>query len=343
MIDVEKILRKRKPKGEDMGRLQIARFMDEYSETLMTDAGGDVERIPTIIRECFKKRGYHPGRITNEKLHNLNEKYEENATDKDRYMYAAFKNLYSWINQQQGTAQIYTNRATTAFNSLVHNINDASASEEILKYVAALPRIMTETQYDDFKEKAGIVPTLHGIAVIKPESLNELSPSINKETGAYRPPLSIKEITNFLGLERFIKDTDRRELAIMNKVILMQSLYYVYGLNTIIDLVADILDIEDIKLAKVDITAGREAFAPYNHIRQLLYRGISGGSYQSDNVRKQKLDILDTTLTALDEKELEIPADRIAMARDLIKRYPMQEPTIFNYNDTTLIQLLCFK
>lgn len=337
MIDVEKILRKRKPKGEDMGRLEIAKLMDEYSDTLMRDAGGDVERIPATIRDFFKERGYHPDRYDSEKLAKLYQRYEENATDTDRYMYAAFQTLYSWINHQQGTAQIYSNRATTAFNSLVHNINDAAASEEVLRYVSALPKIMTETEYETLKREEGSVPqSVFGIAVIQEESRLE-------EAGAYIKPKPIEEIANFLGLEQFINSAERREIAVMNKIILLQSLYYVYGLNTIIDLVADVLKIEDIKLAKVDITAGREAIAPYNHLRQTLYRSISRGGYQGDEAKQQKLDILDTTLTAIDENELEIPYDRLAMARDLIKHYPLQDSTLFNYNNTKLIQLLCFK
>lgn len=344
MIDVEKILRKRKPKGEDLARLEIARLMNEYAQTNLDAVNGQLEELPDNIQHYFDQP-HHIEKITPDALETIKIRYQQNATNEDRRVYAAYKTMYAWINQAQGRAQMHTQRATTAYNYLYQSALDSVVAENIYRYEASLPIIMTETQYSEYRKKRGedIEPTPNGLAIIKDGSIigGEGNPRIDGK-GYYCYPNSCKEIADMVGLEKYIDRESSRQVALIYQGNLKESLKFARGINAIIETAAKVFDVEELLIALADVTIAEPHFTAYNSIRNSLTLILENSQhYQPVELKNKKLETLAQLLPPLSFDDFQIKEQQREEGEKLMRDYITHGTRLFNYNDNTLINLFC--
>lgn len=343
MIDVEKILRKRKPKGVDLARLEIARLMDEYAQTNLDAVNGQLEELPDNIRHYFDQP-HNLGKVTPDALEKIKIRYQQNATQEDRIAYAAYKTMYAWINHAQGNAQMHTQRAAASFNHLYHALLDGVTAENIYRYEASLPAIMTKIQYEEYLEyKEDTRATLNGIAVIEEDSIlgGEENPRIDGR-GYYNPPHSCKEIADMIGLQKYIDREGAGYVTLQNRKNLIESLKFTYGINKIIEIAAEVFDIEDLLIAQVDITVTETHFTAYNSIRGALGTILKNSqNYQTAEIKKEKQELLDQILPPLSFEVFQTEKRQIEKGKKLMREFIKTGTNLFNYSNNTLINLFC--
>ncbi len=132
MTDFETILRKRKPKGADVGRLYMANLCIGYYNA--SSAG-------------MAKRDYP---VDPEKL----QKMIASLTDPTEIeIYRNYGAIQDWLTTTLPLAEAQRLQAEATFNLLYEMVTNAYRAEDVYKYIQELPLIMTERQYLEFKEK----------------------------------------------------------------------------------------------------------------------------------------------------------------------------------------------
>lgn len=163
----------------------------------------------------------------------------------------------------------------------------------------------------------------NGIAIIKPSSLN-VSRRIDKETGYYQPP-EIRHLQSQYGLEAYFTEcedyAENVEALETTRSQLLESLYFMNGWNTALDLIAQAFDLEEIKVGKLRTENIKARIEAYNALVKSLYRSIKGMDYPDKDLQKKKLEVLKDILCPISLDKIKIPKKQIEKAKEDMKNF----------------------
>lgn len=158
----------------------------------------------------------------------------------------------------------------------------------------------------------------NGVAILRPSDLLDRSMRIDKETGYYQPP-EIRGLSKEYGLEAYFTDNEDYAENVENLEItrkqLLESLYFMNGWNTALDLIAQAFDLEEIKIGKMRLETIKNMIEAYNALVKNLYRSIKEMDYPDKELQKKKLEVLKDILCPIDLDRIKIPKEQIAKAK----------------------------
>ncbi len=132
MLDINKMLRKKKWTGAQVGQLELANMSYNYKKAKDT---GNPTVEPLIPNEKFQKM-----------LATLTEP-EQGA------IYNGYIAIHRWINETLQLANTQLQQANFRYFKFANQIMNALTAEDLYKYMAELPYMMTEKEYKDTVEK----------------------------------------------------------------------------------------------------------------------------------------------------------------------------------------------
>lgn len=130
-MDIKKVLRKKKLKGAEIGKLLILNMAHLYKQALAHEK----EPKPLFTAEEFRRA-----------LDSIDD-WEEGQ------IYNRYVGLNNFLQQFQGITLSYENQVEYTVTRLISILMTADTIETAKDYIAELPIIMTEKQYKDFREK----------------------------------------------------------------------------------------------------------------------------------------------------------------------------------------------
>lgn len=158
----------------------------------------------------------------------------------------------------------------------------------------------------------------NGVAILRPSDLLDRSMRIDKETGYYKPP-EIRGLSKKYGLEAYFTDNEDYAENVENLEItrkqLLESLYFMNGWNTALDLIAQAFDLEEIKIGKMRLETIKTRIEAYNALVKHLYRSIKEMYYPDEELQKKKLEVLKDILCPIDLNRIKIPKEQIEKAK----------------------------
>lgn len=164
----------------------------------------------------------------------------------------------------------------------------------------------------------------NGIAILRPSDLLNKSPRISPETGYYVAPnlrqslLPISLEGFFPESEHYADNVDRIEDI---RETLLQSLYFVQGYNKLLDLIATMFNIEEVKIFKRPLELYTNSVEALNNSIYMLYKRIKDTDYEDKELRDKKLEVLKDILYPVDLKKLAIPKKKITQAKKVMKDF----------------------
>lgn len=198
MLSIEKILKKRKWTGEDLGRLEVASAFDIFRQIKAK------ETLKPIIRK----------EVIENKLDEL-EEYSE------LQKYTDYLSLHEWIKKTFSEVNTAEQRANLNFNILFNIIENAEVGEQVYFYMQDEPQIMTEHQYTNFcNEKAINTFNLIGKGIkfyIKklqeePNEENPIKPLIDKlKSEPIENKAIIKKLNEFHMYNYYIEEMEKQK------------------------------------------------------------------------------------------------------------------------------------
>lgn len=132
MLDAKKLMAKKGWTGEEIGKALILDLVDSYKQTL------------SGIK-------YPKNLFTAEQIKRMLESLRGSAIDINYYN--RYVNLQNWIMQYQAVANSHLQRFNSCFNEFISIHNAAESAENEYRYIEQLPRIMTEKQYKELRER----------------------------------------------------------------------------------------------------------------------------------------------------------------------------------------------
>ena len=164
----------------------------------------------------------------------------------------------------------------------------------------------------------------NGVAILRPSDLLYHSERIDKETGYYKPP-EIRGLSKKDGLEAYFTDNEdyaeNVEALETTRSQLLESLYFMNGWNTALDLIAQAFDLEEIKVGKLRIENIKERIEAYNALVKSLYRSIKEMDYPDKDLQKKKLEVLKDILCPISLDKIKIPKEQIEKAKEDMKNF----------------------
>lgn len=139
MIDINRLLKKKGWTGDEVGKALILSLIDAYKQAL------EGKRKP---KELF----------SSEQLSTMV------SSLKDRYQitrYNRYIGLQNWTTQYQAVAHSYCQLMDGIIARYMLTLTNAEMADNVYRYIASLPAIMTQKQYDEIKAK-GIEEQLAG-------------------------------------------------------------------------------------------------------------------------------------------------------------------------------------
>lgn len=127
MAKIDTLLKKKGWTGAELGRLEIATVMNAYKRAL----NGEKDPKPAISKEDFNR---------------LVKTLEDPAQGK---IYNGYLAIHDWISRASVLAMSQEQQAQLRFNELATPIEVAYSAEQLYQYIAELPAIMTEKQYEE--------------------------------------------------------------------------------------------------------------------------------------------------------------------------------------------------
>lgn len=122
-IDVKKILKKKKPKGNEIGQLLILSTLFKGDKPLFTQAEYD-NMVKSVDNE------------------------------NDVKLYNTYLNVHNKIIQDQAALELFKQQALNGYTTLSSSIQEAISYEAARRTIAEFPLIMTENQYNELLQQA---------------------------------------------------------------------------------------------------------------------------------------------------------------------------------------------
>lgn len=127
MVNIDKLLRKRKPTGAELGVLEIA----NYAHLWRQYQDGVEDPVPLYNKEKFQAM-----------LNRI-------AGTEDERIYASYIAVHEWLRMHGTTADFYSKTFDLQELLFQSNLSHAIDQEDVYSYISSLPVIMTEKQYQD--------------------------------------------------------------------------------------------------------------------------------------------------------------------------------------------------
>lgn len=168
----------------------------------------------------------------------------------------------------------------------------------------------------------------NGIAIVRPSDLEYRSRSISKE-GKYIEP-EIPNSYKFNSLEAFF--TEAEEYAVNVEIVessqkdLLDSYYFLKAYNYVLDRIAEIHDVPEIDVFKMDLEAIEERIDALNDLVPMLYRRIKDTDYTDKELQQRKLQVLRDHFQPIKYDELELPEEAKEEAERIITDFTAFSP-----------------
>lgn len=164
---------------------------------------------------------------------------------------------------------------------------------------------------------------LNGIAILRASDLLGKSSRID-EQGYYTEP-EIKNILYSVSLEAFFTEAedyaDNIEMVESSRELLLDSYYFLMGYNFAIDTIARHYSVKELEVFKIDLKSLNIKIDALNALIPLLYRRIKDTDYIDKELKAKKLQVLRDIFPPVDYKALEIPAENIEEANELLEDF----------------------
>lgn len=165
---------------------------------------------------------------------------------------------------------------------------------------------------------------LNGIAIVKPTKSLLLQRRID-EKGYYKPPELWEGQGNPLSLEQYFPESENHDFYISeakyDRNTMLTSLYFLRGYNKILDLIADMYKVEEVKVFKVPTNNLETQIEALGHSIRLLYGQIKGTDYEDKELKEKKLKVLKDYFQPVDLSILDIPKAKITQAKKDMKDF----------------------
>ena len=195
-------------------------------------------------------------------------------------------------------------------------------------YEANFPgfREWVEADYHIFEgDKRALV---NGIAILRPSDLLASAPINGRtsasidENGYFIEPEGRKSISVLFGLEQYTPENPEHGDAIdrveRNRATLEESLRWILGFDTALDLIAQEIDIPGFSIFKVDYNRCIARTEAVNGLFDMLYTDIQGIDYRDKEKQEKKLQVLRELFYPIKTKELAIPESHIKQAMKML-------------------------
>lgn len=315
MVNIDKLLRKRKPTGAELGVLEIANFAHIWQQKV---EGVEVPQ-PLYDRDSFQKK-------------------IDKLTGMDSIVYNAYLEVHDWLSRRNATAYMHSLTAQTVALWRLQSIMRTSAHEAVYSYIYDSPVIMTPQQFKREKEngfKGNARAIRRGVAVLqiaKPDMIDD-------DTGDYIPPKIMSQgVTDVEAIAMNVEGSfEIRDRVDDMEWRIYSSYRFVYGFNETVDMIADFLDLPSIKALKVSMKDSNELLEEFNTRVSLEKELLSLTIYDDDELRLRKLDALEGFFSdqTIKPEELSIREEDRAKAWELITH-------LQGFHDLTLIELMCY-
>ena len=180
---------------------------------------------------------------------------------------------------------------------------------------------------------------INGIAIIRP-GLEEGCLRIDKN-GYYNPP-EIRKLISTFSLEAFFTDSEdyvmHTNIVEGDRQVLIESLYWLHGYNTALDLIKNHFGIEALDYVKIDTSGLENQIEALNSFIIMLYKKIKDTDYEDKEEQAKKLEVLKDILYPIDLEETVIPDNKIAIAKSYLPDF-----AAFKKSEYELSRVLCFK
>ncbi|MFA7162816.1 MAG: hypothetical protein WC097_01530 [Eubacteriales bacterium] len=179
----------------------------------------------------------------------------------------------------------------------------------------------------------------NGIAILRPSDLLSKSPRID-EKGYYKAP-DPKGAIATLSLDRFFTDNEdyatNTDRIAEERQTLIESLYYVYGFNKAIELIAEYYKVEELLVTQIPYEGFMQRIRAFNGLIASLYKKIKSIDYEDKELQEKKFEVLKDVLYPIEEDFLQIPEERIAQVKRALKDFKA-----FDDGNLDPCAILCF-
>lgn len=184
-------------------------------------------------------------------------------------------------------------------------------------------------------------PIFNGIAILRPSDLSgNRSKRINAK-GYYSPP-KIDEVIDGISLLSYSPDKENYAYLVsgleMARDTLIESVYWLTGYNTAVNMVADYYDVEELKIACIPTESLLERMQAFNDLVATLYMRIKLTDYENEETKAKKLEVLKDVFYPIDTTAFTIPKEKIRTAKSWLKDFKA-----FKDDDKDLCRYLCYK
>lgn len=139
MADIKKLLRKRGWTGRELGILEVTNMAVNFRRRIE----GEADPNPLIDKAQFKRM------------------LDDNLKDREQIrIYNGYLSIHEWLTLYYNIAQGNLQQAQARYRIILNYITDAMQAEQVYKYIASLPAIMTQKQYEEARQ-AGLDKWLH--------------------------------------------------------------------------------------------------------------------------------------------------------------------------------------
>ena len=181
----------------------------------------------------------------------------------------------------------------------------------------------------------------NGIAVLRASDLLDRSPRID-ERGYYVEP-EIKHTLSCFSLEAFFPEAedyaDNIDIVENARETLLDSYYFLMGYNYTLDMIARYYDVSELSVFKADLAGLSTKIEALNTLVPMLYKRIKDTDYKDKALRENKLQVLKDIFPPIEYKALEIPAENITEAEELLEDFKAFKPE----NADRFYNLLCIR
>lgn len=284
MADIEKLLRKRKPSGAELGLLEIANFAHQWKHH------GEPDVKPLYNEAKFQKM------------------LDRISGTEDERIYMAYISIHKWLVNIGGVATAHGITLDSSISMLNSMIAEAVAHEAVYSYISSLPAIMTPAQYQMEKENgfAGNQRALkNGVAVLA--YANERN--ITSPDGVYIPPeIGDQGVT---ALEILAGDGElkagRSDSVDECLLRISDSYHFLIGYNLIVDMIVKLLDLPDVAAFKVDTEQYVLRAGLFNEEASLLRGLIQRNKYDDEELKRRKLEAMDDYFSPIHLENITVP------------------------------------
>lgn len=179
----------------------------------------------------------------------------------------------------------------------------------------------------------------NGIAILRPSDVNGNRSLCIDDQGYYIEPEAGGRFSTIIGLERFTPANEGDYINQMEQVehdrkTLEEGLYWLKGFDTVIEMLADFLDIPDFVIFKTGLDACLDRIEALNGMVYMLYSHIQGTHYANEEVKEAKLSVLRDLFYPFKGMEIEPTEEAIEKARravyDDLKGFEVNDGGIMN-------------